>query len=123
MEDPQVRNVPLSAEFRCHLCYPGGQLPPGLVNFLGGHPLNLELVSRPEGKQLLVGLETGSISVDHLVQQVSNPALQVASSNSCTASPGLFTDLFTMHSIFVVNSRNIISFQQKLHCIYSGSFY
>ena len=47
------------------------------MNFLGGHPLNLELVSRPEGKQLLVGLETGSISVDHLVQQVSNPALQV----------------------------------------------
>ena len=93
------------------------------MNFLGGHPLNLELVSRPEGKQLLVGLETGSISVDHLVQQVSNPALQVHSSNSCNTAPGLFTDLFTKHSIFVVNSRNITSFQQKLHCIYSESFY
>ena len=93
------------------------------MNFLGGHPLNLELVSRPEGKQLLVGLETGSISVDHLVQQVSNPALQVASFNNCNTSPGLFTDLLAKHSIFVVNSRNIISFQQKLHCIYSGSFY
>merc|ERR1719312_722564 len=53
-----------------------GQLPPGIANFLAGHPLNLELVSRPEGKQLLVGLESGNITVEHLVQQVSNPALQ-----------------------------------------------
>ena len=52
-------------------------LPPGIASFLAGHPLNLELVSRPEGKQLLLGLETGSITVEHLVQQVSNPALQV----------------------------------------------
>ena len=59
----------------------GGQLPPGIANFLAGHPLNLELVSRPEGKQLLVGLESGNITVDHLVQQVNNPALQVTFSH------------------------------------------
>ena len=52
-------------------------LPPGIASFLAGHPLNLELVSRPEGKQLLMGLESGNITVEHLVQQVSNPALQV----------------------------------------------
>jgi len=51
-------------------------LPPGIASFLAGHPLNLELVSRPEGKQLLMGLESGNITVEHLVQQVSNPALQ-----------------------------------------------
>ena len=56
---------------------PGPGLPPGIASFLAGHPLNLELVSRPEGKQLLLGLETGTITVEHLVQQVSNPALQV----------------------------------------------
>ena len=56
---------------------PGPGLPPGIANFLAGHPLNLELVSRPEGKQLLMGLEAGNITVEHLVQQVSNPALQV----------------------------------------------
>ena len=53
------------------------QLPPPLANFLAGHPLNLELVARPEGKQLLVGLETGNFTIDHLVAQLSNPALQV----------------------------------------------
>ena len=57
---------------------PGGaHLPPPIASFLAAHPLNLELVARPEGKQLLVGLETGNITIDHLVAQVSNPALQV----------------------------------------------
>ena len=37
----------------------------------------MELISRPEGKQLLMGLESGNINIDHLVQQLNNPALQV----------------------------------------------
>ena len=53
-------------------------LPPAVISFLAGHPLNMELISRPEGKQLLVGLESGNINIDHLVQQLNNPALQVA---------------------------------------------
>ena len=53
------------------------QIPPGIANFLDSHPLNLELVSRPEGKQLLLGLETGNITIENLVQQVTNPTLQV----------------------------------------------
>jgi len=52
------------------------QIPPGIANFLASHPLNLELVSRPEGKQLLLGLETGNITIENLVQQVTNPTLQ-----------------------------------------------
>ena len=52
-------------------------LPPAVVSFLAGHPLNMELISRPEGKQLLMGLESGNINIDHLVQQLNNPALQV----------------------------------------------
>lgn len=59
---------------------PGAHLPPPIASFLAAHPLNLELVSRPEAKQLLVGLETGNITIDHLVAQVSNPALQVGTS-------------------------------------------
>ena len=53
------------------------QLPPNVLSFLAGHPINMELVSRPEGKQLLMGLESGNITIDHLVQQLNNPALQV----------------------------------------------
>ena len=53
-------------------------LPPAVISFLAGHPLNMELISRPEGKQLLMGLESGNINIDHLVQQLNNPALQVA---------------------------------------------
>ena len=52
-------------------------LPPAVMSFLAGHPLNMELISRPEGKQLLMGLESGNINIDHLVQQLNNPALQV----------------------------------------------
>ena len=52
-------------------------LPPAVISFLAGHPLNMELISRPEGKQLLMGLESGNINIDHLVQQLNNPALQV----------------------------------------------
>ena len=49
------------------------QIPPPLANFLAGHPLNLELVSKPEGKQILLGLDSGNISIEQLVGQLSNP--------------------------------------------------
>ena len=52
-------------------------LPPAIISFLAGHPLNMELITRPEGKQLLMGLESGNINIEHLVQQLNNPALQV----------------------------------------------
>lgn len=52
------------------------QIPPAVLSFIANHPLNMELISRPEGKQLLMGLESGNINVDHLVQQLNNPALQ-----------------------------------------------
>jgi len=52
-------------------------LPPALANYLATHPLNAELLARPEAEQLLVGLNTGNITVENIVQQLSNPALQV----------------------------------------------
>ena len=52
-------------------------LPPALANYLATHPLNTELLARPEAEQLLVGLNSGNISVENILQQLSNPALQV----------------------------------------------
>ena len=54
-------------------------LPPALANYLASHPLNTELLARPEAKQLLVGLNSGNITVENILQQLSNPALQVIS--------------------------------------------
>jgi len=51
-------------------------LPPALANYLATHPLNTELLARPEAEQLLVGLNSGNISVENILQQLSNPALQ-----------------------------------------------
>merc|ERR1719466_13325 len=51
-------------------------LPPALASYLASHPLNTELLARPEAEQLLVGLNSGNISVENIVQQLSNPALQ-----------------------------------------------
>jgi len=51
-------------------------LPPALANYLASHPLNTELLARPEAKQLLVGLNSGNITVENILQQLSNPALQ-----------------------------------------------
>jgi len=52
-------------------------LPPALANYLASHPLNTELLARPEAKQLLVGLNSGNITVENILQQLSNPALQL----------------------------------------------
>jgi len=51
-------------------------LPPALANYLSTHPLNAELLARPEAEQLLMGLNSGNITVENIVQQLSNPALQ-----------------------------------------------
>ena len=76
------------------------QVPPAVLSFLAGHPLNMELISRPEGKQLLTGLESGNITIDHLVQQLKNPALQVRLENFCLATFLLFLP-FLIHSKFL----------------------
>jgi len=52
-------------------------LPPALASYLASHPLNTELLARPEAEQLLVGLNSGNISVENILQQLSNPALQL----------------------------------------------
>jgi hypothetical protein len=52
-------------------------LPPALANYLATHPLDTELLARPEVEQLLVGLNSGNISVENILQQLSNPVLQV----------------------------------------------
>jgi hypothetical protein len=51
-------------------------LPPALANYLNTHPLNTELLARPEAEQLLVGLNSGNITIENIMQQLSNPALQ-----------------------------------------------
>ena len=75
-------------------------LPPAVMSFLAGHPLNMELISRPEGKQLLMGLESGNINIDHLVQQLNNPALQVTnrkfSSNCQNYEVGMNSRLYLL---------------------------
>ena len=73
------------------------------MSFLAGHPLNMELISRPEGKQLLMGLESGNINIDHLVQQLNNPALQVTnrkfSSNCQNYEVGMNSRLYYCSSV------------------------
>lgn len=51
-------------------------LPPALANYLATHPLNTELLARPEAEQLIMGLNTGNITIENILQQLSNPALQ-----------------------------------------------
>lgn len=58
-------------------------LPPALANYLASHPLNAELLARPEAEQLLMGLNSGNITVENIVQQLSNPALQVRVVRCC----------------------------------------
>ena len=77
------------------------QVPPAVLSFLAGHPLNMELISRPEGKQLLTGLESGNITIDHLVQQLKNPALQVRLEIFCLATFFLLFLPFLIHSKFL----------------------
>lgn len=49
---------------------------PQLSQYLGRMPLNRELLSRPEADHLMMGLHNGTITVDNLVQQLNNTALQ-----------------------------------------------
>jgi KRAB domain-containing zinc finger protein len=57
-------------------------LPPALANYLATHSLNTELLAKPEAEQLLVGLNSGNISVENILLQLSNPELQVGSSRN-----------------------------------------
>ena len=52
-------------------------LPPALAIYLATHPLNTELLARPEVEQLLVALHSGNISVENILQQLSNTVCQV----------------------------------------------
>merc|ERR550519_2244080 len=49
---------------------------PQLSQYLTRMPLNRELLSRPEADHLMMGLNNGTITVDNLVQQLNNTALQ-----------------------------------------------
>lgn len=51
-------------------------IPPALASYLASHPLNTELLARPEAEQLILGLNSGTISVDNILQQLGNPGLQ-----------------------------------------------
>ena len=51
-------------------------LPPALAAYLSQHTLNTELLARPEAEQLIIGLNSGTISLDNVLQQLSNPGLQ-----------------------------------------------
>merc|ERR1719189_887971 len=50
-------------------------LPPPLVEYLASVPLNTELLARPEADQLMHGLNSGNITVEHLVHQLNNPGV------------------------------------------------
>jgi len=50
-------------------------LPPPLVEYLASVPLNTELLARPEADQLMQGLNSGNITVDHLLHQLNNPGV------------------------------------------------
>ena len=67
----------LEQQLQQHGRVPHSKLPPQLASYLLQHPLNLELLARPEAEQLLVGLQAGTITLDNIVQQLGNPALQV----------------------------------------------
>merc|ERR1719278_462704 len=50
-------------------------LPPPLVEYLASVPLNTELLARPEADQLMHGVNSGNITVEHLVHQLNNPGV------------------------------------------------
>ena len=52
-------------------------LPPALLNILAAHHIDAEVMARPEAKQIMVGLQTGNITIENILQQLGNPALQV----------------------------------------------
>ena len=52
------------------------KLPPALAAYLATHTLNTDLLARPEAEQLILGLNSGNITLEHVLQQLSNPGLQ-----------------------------------------------
>ena len=63
---PLVSAHPLSFKFKQALSQ---------VEYLASVPLNTELLARPEADQLMHGLNSGNITVEHLVHQLSNPGV------------------------------------------------
>jgi translation initiation factor 4E transporter len=51
-------------------------LPPALAQYLASCPLNTDLLARPEAEQLILGINSGNITLDNLLHQLSNPGLQ-----------------------------------------------
>ena len=51
-------------------------LPTALAAHLPQHNLNTERLARPEAEQLSTGLNSGTIPLDNVLQQLSNPGLQ-----------------------------------------------
>jgi hypothetical protein len=56
------RGIPLSAS-----CF----------QFLETYPWNPEVLKRPDAEHLIMGLNSGAFSLETIVHQLSNPALQV----------------------------------------------
>ena len=52
-------------------------LPPALANYLGPNPHYTELLARQEDYQLLAGLNSGNISLENTMKQLTNPELQL----------------------------------------------
>lgn len=82
------QNAPTEQEILEHMMSGGGPrappkaphkmppLPPALTAYLANHPLNTELLARPEAEQLIVGLNSGTITMENILQQLGNPGLQ-----------------------------------------------
>jgi len=72
MQGPQLRAPPKVVG--------GGlpPLPPALAAYLATHTINTELLARPEAEQVVRGLNAGTISLDAVLQQLSNPSLHQA---------------------------------------------
>lgn len=51
-------------------------IPPQLLMFLDQFPLNPEVLKRPEAETLMMGLNSGTVPLETLVHQLSNPNLQ-----------------------------------------------
>jgi hypothetical protein len=48
------------------------------LQFLEQYPWNPEVLKRPDAEHLILGLNSGLVSLDNIVQQLSNPNLQVS---------------------------------------------
>jgi len=70
LEQQQRMHPAVMAAARIHQA-----IPPQLLLFLDQYPLNPEILKRPEAETLMMGLNTGTVPLETLVHQLSNPNL------------------------------------------------